>query len=173
MSANLAQESSSDPLMRTPKSQLCDRARQLASARLDGEISELEGALLDAHLARCASCSSFALDCSDITGALRAAALVRPEAPVGVALPHRGTRRVRLLQTAAATALVLVAAALGSALSVFGDSTSGSGAPAAQRHTAMLAFTDTPDQLRRLRRPVLIESGLSVPRNRAFIGDTV
>jgi len=159
--------------MRTPKSQLCDRARQLASARLDGELSELEGALLDAHLARCASCSSFAVDVSDIAGALRSAAVEPPETPAVVALPYRRTRRVRLLQTAAATALVLVAAVLGSALSVSGGSTPGAGTPAAQRHTAMLAFTDTPDQLRRLRRQALIESGLSVPRNRAFVGDTV
>jgi hypothetical protein len=68
---------------------------------------------------------------------------------------------------------VLVAAALGSALSVVGRSTPAASTPAAQRHTAMLAFADTPDQLRRLRRPVLIESGLSVPRNRAFVGDSV
>src|SRR3954451_12245633 len=106
--------------MRTPKSQLCDRARQLASARLDGELSELEGALLDAHVARCVSCSSFALDVSGIAGALRAAAVERPERTAVVPLPDHPPRRVRLLQTAAAAALVLVAAALGSALSVAG-----------------------------------------------------
>jgi predicted anti-sigma-YlaC factor YlaD len=35
----------------------CERARAWASARLDGELSELEGALLDAHLGRCPACS--------------------------------------------------------------------------------------------------------------------
>ena len=158
--------------MRASKSQLCDRARQLASARLDGQLSELESALLDAHLLRCGGCSSFAADVSDIAGALRAAAVERPERPVVVAAPRPGARRVRLLQTAVAVALVLVAAAVGSALNITSHSSSSARA-SAQRHTAMLAFADTPDQLRRLRRPGLIQSGEWIPRNRAFFGDTV
>jgi predicted anti-sigma-YlaC factor YlaD len=39
--------------------QNCDRARAGVSLRLDDEISELENALLDAHLKRCAACSEF------------------------------------------------------------------------------------------------------------------
>src|SRR3954454_17246769 len=42
------------------RSHLCERARLWASLRADGELSELEGALLDAHLARCAECRSVA-----------------------------------------------------------------------------------------------------------------
>ena len=38
--------------MQTPGGQLCARARFWVSLRVDGELSELEGALLDAHLAR-------------------------------------------------------------------------------------------------------------------------
>ena len=37
----------------------CDRARAWVSLRLDGEISEVEAALLEAHLGRCASCREF------------------------------------------------------------------------------------------------------------------
>ena len=37
----------------------CDRARAWASIRLDGEISELEDAFLEAHLRRCAECSEY------------------------------------------------------------------------------------------------------------------
>jgi len=37
----------------------CDRARQWSSLRLDGELSELEGALLEKHLDACGSCSVF------------------------------------------------------------------------------------------------------------------
>jgi Putative zinc-finger len=37
----------------------CERARQWSSLRLDGELSELEGALLEKHLESCGSCVSF------------------------------------------------------------------------------------------------------------------
>jgi hypothetical protein len=37
----------------------CERARQWSSLRLDGELSELEGALLEKHLETCGSCVSF------------------------------------------------------------------------------------------------------------------
>ena len=37
----------------------CERARQWSSLRLDGELSELEGALLEKHLETCCSCLSF------------------------------------------------------------------------------------------------------------------
>ena len=34
----------------------CDRAREWVSLELDGELSELGAARLDAHLVRCAAC---------------------------------------------------------------------------------------------------------------------
>ena len=37
----------------------CERARQWSSLRLDGELSELEGALLEKHLETCGSCVAF------------------------------------------------------------------------------------------------------------------
>jgi len=55
----------------------CERARLLASLRLDGELSELEGALLDAHLARCAGCRAVADGFGASTTALRSAPLER------------------------------------------------------------------------------------------------
>ena len=52
------------------KGQLCERARQWASLRLDGELSELENALLDAHLGRCQACSGFVREAESIAAAL-------------------------------------------------------------------------------------------------------
>ncbi|HXK15518.1 MAG TPA: zf-HC2 domain-containing protein, partial [Gaiellaceae bacterium] len=63
------------------KSHLCERARWWASLRADGELSELESALLDAHLGRCASCRTFARGTEEIAAALRSARLQRP-API-------------------------------------------------------------------------------------------
>ncbi len=57
----------------------CERAREFVSLRLDGQLSELEGALLDAHLARCAGCAAFAPDVEEVTALLRAAPLERLE----------------------------------------------------------------------------------------------
>ena len=158
--------------MNHPRPQLCDRARQLASLRLDGELSELEAALLDAHLARCGSCGAFAERSAEIASVLRSAAPEPLDSPVLVPFPRR-TRRVRTLQTAAAAALVLAAAALGSAVNLAGRSAPPTAAPPAVRHTAMLAFADTPDELRKLRRPALVESGRWIPRNRAIPGEPV
>src|SRR3954449_5655027 len=105
-------------------SQLCDRARQLASLRLDGELSELEAALLDAHLARCAGCSAFATAGANIAAALRALEPEPFEAKVEIPFVRRA-HRIRALHAAAAAALVVAAAALGSVVNLAG----GGGAP--------------------------------------------
>src|SRR4249919_1457869 len=89
--------------------QLCARARFWASLRLDGELSELEGALLDAHLARCADCAAFASGAAASTAAIRAVPLVA-HAPVSVSLPA-SPRRVFVGIVAAA--VVIGAALLG------------------------------------------------------------
>jgi anti-sigma factor RsiW len=55
----------------------CERARFWASLRLDGELSELEGASLDVHLARCAACQTVVADFGASTRALRFATFER------------------------------------------------------------------------------------------------
>jgi predicted anti-sigma-YlaC factor YlaD len=70
----------------------CERARFRASLRLDNELSELEGALLDAHLARCAGCQRVVAGFRGSTSALRSATLGRV-APLAAGLP-RWTRRL-------------------------------------------------------------------------------
>jgi predicted anti-sigma-YlaC factor YlaD len=129
-------------------SQLCARARFWASLRIDGELSELEGALLDAHLARCAECCDVVGGFEGSTASLRTAALAKP-APV--AIPHGGTSR-RVLAAMFVAAVVAVAAIAGGL--VHHESATSTTRP----HTAVavVASVDTPDQLRRLRRTTLL-----------------
>jgi predicted anti-sigma-YlaC factor YlaD len=160
--------------MAPSKGQLCDRARRWASLHVDGELSELETALLDAHLGRCDGCRAFAREADGIAAALRAVAMERPERPVVVALPLvPRAPRVRALQVAIAAASVLVAAVLGSILGVASHANGSSASAQAERHTAMVASGDTADGLRKLRRAGLIESGRPIPRNRRIPGESV
>jgi predicted anti-sigma-YlaC factor YlaD len=131
--------------------QLCARARFWVSLRVDGELSELEGALLDAHLARCDACGEFSAVATGSTALLRAAPLEVP-VPVRVELP--GTRR-KLLPGLAAGAAIVAAALVGGSFS--SSSGSGPGASAkASLAVAAVASVETPDQLRRLRRTSLL-----------------
>jgi predicted anti-sigma-YlaC factor YlaD len=47
------------------------RARRWVSLRIDDELSELESALLDAHLAVCRDCRSFADETDAVTRTIR------------------------------------------------------------------------------------------------------
>src|SRR5689334_11153931 len=84
-----------------PGRQLCARARFWVSLRVDGELSELEGALLDAHLGRCPDCAEFAAGTAVSTDWLRSAELERP-APFTVAVPKSPRHAVAGLVAAAA-----------------------------------------------------------------------
>ena len=85
----------------------CARAREAASARLDGELAELQTAQLEAHLRFCPDCRSYAAGIEAITRDLRAAALERPV--VGVFVPQR-RRRTGFVPAAAAAAIVVAVA---------------------------------------------------------------
>jgi anti-sigma factor RsiW len=89
----------------------CDRAREGASARLDGELGQLDQARLEAHLALCAECREFAAGISAAAGRIRRTPL--EAAPTEVFVAHRRSFvRPRVVTAAAAT--LLVAAAAGS-----------------------------------------------------------
>jgi len=88
----------------------CDRAREWVSLRLDSELSELEHALLDAHLARCLACASYAAGVEHVTGAIRSAKAERLRRPIALPLRHRFGFAARTLQAGTATAAVLAAA---------------------------------------------------------------
>lgn len=93
------------------RSRSCDQARSLVSLRLDDELSELEQALLDAHLGACAACAAFSVDVLAATAQLRSAPLERLDHPVALPAPTR--RYLRNLQTAAAGAVAAAAVVAG------------------------------------------------------------
>jgi hypothetical protein len=95
----------------SPRSGRCERARQWASLRVDGELSELEDGLLDKHLEGCAVCRSFAEGLTAATVLLRATPREQPQIPY--ALPERRLIRLPVGRRAAIVA-VAAAAALGS-----------------------------------------------------------
>ena len=91
--------------------EVCNRTRMQASLRLDSELSELEEALMAAHLARCAACRSFADDLETLTHTLRTAPLVEPS--VQFQIPRRRLRFGIAQAGTAAAATITAAIALG------------------------------------------------------------
>lgn len=89
----------------------CERARSWVSLGLDGELSEVEQALLLAHVVRCAACAGFERDADALTRKLREAPLERPA--VAGMLPRSRSAAMRSLQVGAAAAVVALAAGLG------------------------------------------------------------
>jgi predicted anti-sigma-YlaC factor YlaD len=140
--------------------QLCARARFWVSLRADGELSELEGALLDAHLARCGHCAEFAAGTAASTTWLREAQLERP-APIAIAAPRSPRRAIGGLATAA----VILAGAL-VAGAVHGTGSSSGRTSALKPTVSVVSTTETPDLLRRLRRTTLLNQR-PVPREYA------
>jgi anti-sigma factor RsiW len=149
------------------RSHLCERARVWASLRADGELSELESALLGAHLERCPECRAFARGVDAVARGLRRVRLERP-APLELAVPRRRSR-ARVLQFAAATAAVVAA---GAAAALTGPSNP---APSAVKPVAMVAAADSPDHLRELRRPALIQHRKTAvqPQTRRLVAEPV
>ena len=87
----------------------CERAREAASACLDGELTELEAAFLGTHRRACADCDAFAAGIEATTAALRATPLSGPSR--SLALP-RLRRPARQLTLRAASGLAAAAAVL-------------------------------------------------------------
>jgi predicted anti-sigma-YlaC factor YlaD len=85
--------------------------RAQISLRLDGELSQLEARMLDAHLARCPECREYDTDVSRVTAELRAAPLERMETPVVIRRP----RRISALRLQASVAAAMAVAVLGAA----------------------------------------------------------
>ena len=95
----------------------CEHARKRASLGLDGELSQVEQALLRAHVGRCVQCAEFARDLGGLTREIRTTPLQPPRTWVleGSGMPaRRRSPGMRALQLAAAAAAVLAAAGLGS-----------------------------------------------------------
>ena len=104
----------------------CTRVREQVSLRLDGELSELEQRMLDAHLARCQQCRAYSASVVEFTSALRAAPAVPLLRPVIIARARRVS--IARIQIGVAAALALAALGLGTQLSSARSGTEFSGA---------------------------------------------
>jgi anti-sigma factor RsiW len=88
-----------------PLPHTCERVREQLSLALDGELSQLEDAHLDTHVATCASCQAFGAELGAATRIIRAAPLEELSIPISIPAPRRIARRA--FQVAAAAAVVL------------------------------------------------------------------
>ncbi len=91
----------------------CDRARQWATADLDGELSRFERVLLDAHLTDCPSCREFTTAIGGLTEMLRTAPPAALERPIEIG---RLRRRISLRLAPAVAAMAVTVVGLGSIL---------------------------------------------------------
>ena len=92
------------------RSIVCDRVRAQISLGLDGELSELESRMLEAHVARCEECAAYEADVVSLTGLLREAPLEPLERPIVL---RRPSRRVSIARMQVGVAAALAVAVLG------------------------------------------------------------
>jgi predicted anti-sigma-YlaC factor YlaD len=90
----------------------CDQIREWVSLGLDCDLSRIEQALVDRHLAGCVECRAFMTEVDAFTGALRSAPLQPLEQPI--ALPRRGRVTARSFQVAVAAAVAVAAVGVAS-----------------------------------------------------------
>jgi anti-sigma factor RsiW len=127
----------------------CRAVRELVSLELDGELTELDAARLETHLAACAGCSALWTELHGLTLALRAAPLEPLSRPI--ALPHRVRVFLRPLQVGAAAATIALVAGLAGVLGTLRSSGPAHRVPAAQTGEGL-------DALRAVRRPQLLHA---------------
>jgi predicted anti-sigma-YlaC factor YlaD len=121
----------------------CSRARESASARLDGELAELQVARLEAHLRSCPECRAYAAGIEVVAHGLRTAALEQPT--VAAFVPQRHRRRGLIPAVAAAA---IVAAVAGSSFAIGGMfGRQASHVPQAAGTTRTIALAGPIDQL--------------------------
>jgi predicted anti-sigma-YlaC factor YlaD len=144
----------------------CERARAWTSLQADGELSELELALLAAHLERCPECRAFSRGLHGVETHLRAQPLESPSRPVlaaGADLRRGSGRSLRLLQAGAAFA-VAATGCLGVLVAGIVHVTSErSDSPALQR--VSVVDNESPRTMRELRRLVLADNAARATRH--------
>lgn len=127
----------------------CERARELVSLQLDGEISEIERLLVRRHLGRCDECTAFAESVQLATDTLRGSEQQVPGRGFVVESPKPSRARLRLRL---GLALVVVAAGLGALAGFLSSGASGPEPGEAPTEIAVLppnpppAVPDAPEQ---------------------------
>jgi predicted anti-sigma-YlaC factor YlaD len=101
----------------------CEQVRGHISAGLDGELSEVEQARVDAHIGFCAGCRAFAGGTRKTADLLRSAPIEDLDFPI--ALPSRRRAIARRIPVAAAAATLAAAVGLGALVGGLGSSSSG------------------------------------------------
>jgi predicted anti-sigma-YlaC factor YlaD len=119
--------------------QTCDRIRELCSAAVDGELSELDDARVQAHLATCAPCAAFAATAAGTSRLVRTTPLEELQIPI--VLPGRRIAVARKLQVVAAAAAVTMTVGLSAAVGTLGNAPSVRHSPTA-RQSVKLRFPD-------------------------------
>jgi predicted anti-sigma-YlaC factor YlaD len=94
----------------------CMRAREAASLRLDGELSELDTVRLGVHLQDCPACRAYAREIEAVTLELRSAALEQPRGEIFVLRPKRVP--AMRMQAAAVAAVGIIAAVGGTSFAI-------------------------------------------------------
>ena len=136
----------------------CDRMRSYVSASLDGELSELEQSRLDAHLAACVGCRTYADGAAGAARLMRTTPLEEMQFPV--VLPTRRLAAARRLQAVAAAAAVAVTVGLSV---VVGNANGPSSGPAPAKANAATANLRFPEQeLRLLHRAQEVRANLVI-----------
>ena len=100
----------------------CEQVRGHISVGLDGELSEVERARVQAHLGFCAACRGFAGGVRETASVLRAAPLEELDFPI--VLPSRRLTIARRIPVAAAAAALVAAVGLGALVGGLGSSNS-------------------------------------------------
>ncbi|HEV3407241.1 MAG TPA: zf-HC2 domain-containing protein [Gaiellaceae bacterium] len=93
---------------------VCDRAREASSLRIDGELSEVETAMLERHLGICGACADFDAGVRTTTATIRSAAVERPSRTFTV--PRRERARLSAGRRLALVAAAVVAATIAGTL---------------------------------------------------------
>jgi predicted anti-sigma-YlaC factor YlaD len=131
----------------------CERIRGVISASLDGEVSEVERATADVHLAACGECRAYAASLAETSRLLRTAPLEELGFPI--VLPSHRLRLARTMQLGAAAAAV--AATVFLSVTVGGTSPNGGGLTSLSPPTNVsAAYLQSPEyELRMLHRASL------------------
>ena len=126
----------------------CDQIRELCSASVDGELSELDTARVESHLATCPGCGAFAATATQTSRLVRETPL--DDLNVRIVMPSRRLAIARRLQVASAAAAVVVTVGLSAVVSTMGTSSSPAPPSKVRPQTASLRFPD--QELRLLER---------------------